>query len=175
MVASSQPLASMVGIDILKKGGNAADAAVAVAAALNMTEPCSTGIGGDAFCIYYDATSRKISGLNASGRAPSALSLEYLAEQAITKQMPPTSIHTVTVPGAAAGWVDTIEKFGTMNMSEVLAPAIQLGEEGFPVSPITARAWKRGIPKLKTGPHFDEMLINGRIEGIQRQCPSGPG
>jgi gamma-glutamyltranspeptidase/glutathione hydrolase len=155
----------MIGIDILKKGGNAADASVAVAAALNMTEPCSTGIGGDAFCLYFDAESRKISGLNASGRAPSALSLEFIAEQGITKRMPPTSVHTVTIPGAAAGWVDTIETFGTMDISEVLDPAIQLGIEGFPVSPITARSWKRGIPKLRTGPHFNEMLISGRAPG----------
>jgi len=162
MVASSQPLASMAGIKILKQGGNAADAAVAVAAALNMTEPCSTGIGGDAFCLYFNAKTKNVSGLNASGRAPSALNLEYLVTQGITGKLPPASPHTVTVPGAAAGWVDTIEKYGSMTMPEVLAPAIKLGEEGFPVSPLTARSWNFGIPKLKNGPHFDEMLINGR-------------
>ena len=161
MVASSQPLASMAGIEILKKGGNAADAAVAVAAALNMTEPTSTGIGGDAFCLFFDAKSKKVKGLNASGRAPAALNLEYLAEYGITGSLPPTSPHTVTVPGAAAGWVDTIERFGSMTMPDVLAPAIKLGEEGFPVSPITARAWDRGIPKLKNGPHYEELLLNG--------------
>ncbi len=165
MVASSQPLASMAGIEILKQGGNAADAAVAVAAALNMTEPCSTGIGGDAFCLYFDAKTKRVSGLNASGRAPAALNMGYLAEQGITGRLPPTSPHTVTVPGAAAGWVDTIEKYGSMAMSEVLGPAITLGEEGFPVSPLTARSWDRGIPKLKTGPHFNEMLIDGRAPG----------
>jgi gamma-glutamyltranspeptidase/glutathione hydrolase len=152
----------MVGIDILKQGGNAADAAIAVAAALNMTEPCSTGIGGDAFCLYFNAKNKTVKGLNASGRAPSALSLGYLAEKGITKYLPPTSPHTVTVPGAAAGWVDTLEHFGTMDLYEVLAPAINLGEEGFPVSPITARLWDRGIPKLKNGPHYEEMLIDGR-------------
>ena len=161
MVASSQPLASMAGIEILKQGGNAADAAVAVAAALNMTEPCSTGIGGDAFCLFFDAKSKMVKGLNASGRAPAALNIEFLAEQGITGRLPPTSPHTVTVPGAAAGWVDTLEKFGSMDMHSVLAPAIRLGEEGFPVSPITARSWDRGIPKLKNGPHFEEMLLNG--------------
>jgi gamma-glutamyltranspeptidase / glutathione hydrolase len=161
MVASSQPLASMAGIEILKQGGNAADAAVAVASALNMTEPCSTGIGGDAFCLFFDAKTKKVKGLNASGRAPAALSLEYLAEHGITGQLPPTSPHTVTVPGAAAGWVDTVEKFGTMQLADVLAPAIRLGEEGFPVSPITARAWNSGIPVLKNGPNYEEMLIDG--------------
>jgi len=162
MVASSQPLASMAGIDILKQGGNAADAAVAVAACLNMTEPCSTGIGGDAFCLFFDAKTKNVKGLNASGRAPAALSLEYLAERGITDRLPPDSPYTVTVPGAAAGWVDTVEKFGTMTLSEVLAPAIRLGEEGFPVSPITARAWEWGVPKLMNGPHSEELLINGR-------------
>ena len=161
MVASSQPLATMAGIEILKKGGNAADAAVAVASSLNMTEPCSTGIGGDAFCLFFDAKTKSVKGMNASGRAPAALSIEYLAEHGITGQLPPTSPHTVTVPGAAAGWVDTLEHFGTMSMSEVLAPAIKLGEEGFPVSPITARAWKSGVPKLKNGPHYLEMLKDG--------------
>jgi gamma-glutamyltranspeptidase/glutathione hydrolase len=151
----------MAGIEILKKGGNAADAAVAVASSLNMTEPCSTGIGGDAFCLFYDAKTKTVKGLNASGRAPAALSIEYLAEQGITGQLPPTSPHTITVPGAAAGWEDTINTFGTMTLAEVLAPAIRLGEEGFPVSPITARAWNMGIPKLRNGPHYEEMLVNG--------------
>ncbi len=162
MVASSQPLATMAGIEILKQGGNAADAAVAVAAALNMTEPCSTGIGGDAFCLFFDAKTKKVKGLNASGRAPAALNLEYLAEHGITGRLPPTSPHAVTVPGAAAGWVDTIKHFGSKTMPEVLAPAIKLGEEGFPVSLLTARAWDLGIPKLKNGPHYEEMLLNGR-------------
>jgi gamma-glutamyltranspeptidase/glutathione hydrolase len=162
MVASSQPLASMAGIEILKNGGNAADAAVAVAATLNMTEPCSTGIGGDVFCLFFDSKSRKVKGLNASGRSPSALNLGCLNEHGIYDSLPPTSPHAVTVPGAASGWIDTIERFGTLDMQEVLAPAIRLGVEGFPVSLITARAWERGIPKLKTSPNYDELLINGR-------------
>lgn len=166
MVASSQPLASMAGIETLKKGGNAADAAVAVAAALNMTEPCSTGIGGDVFCLYFDSKTKRVKGLNASGRAPSNLTLEYLNEKGITKQLPPTSPYTVTVPGAASGWVDTIELFGNLTLKEVLGPAIRLGEEGFPVSPITARAWNSGIPKLMTGPHYKELLINGRAPQV---------
>ncbi|MFC1803418.1 gamma-glutamyltransferase [Thermoproteota archaeon] len=164
MVASSQPLASMAGIEILKQGGNAADAAVAVAAALNMTEPCSTGIGGDAFCLFFDTKTKSVKGLNASGRAPAALSLDYLADQEITK-LSPTSPHTVTVPGAAAGWIDTIERFGSMEIINILTPAIRLGEEGFPVSPITARAWDRGIPTLKSGPYYNEMLIDGKAPG----------
>jgi len=162
MVASSQPLASMIGIEILKKGGNAADAAVATAAALNMSEPTSTGIGGDCFCLFFDASSKKVKVINGSGRAPSGLSLEYLRNIGISGELPIFSVHTVTVPGAAAGWVDTVERFGTMSMQEVLAPAIKLGEEGFPVSPITARAWQSGIPQLKNGPHYEELLIKGK-------------
>ncbi|MCW4050976.1 MAG: gamma-glutamyltransferase, partial [Candidatus Bathyarchaeota archaeon] len=84
MVATSQPLASFIGVQILQQGGNAADAAVAVAAALNMTEPTSTGIGGDAFCLFFDAKSKTVKGLNASGRAPAGLNIEYLAEKGIT-------------------------------------------------------------------------------------------
>jgi gamma-glutamyltranspeptidase/glutathione hydrolase len=162
MVASSQPLASMTGIDILKMGGNAADAAVAIAAVLNMTEPCSTGIGGDVFCLYFDSKVKKIKVLNASGRAPSTLNIEYLANQGITYKIPPRSPHTVTVPGAAAGWVDTITHFGTMTLKEVLTPAINMGENGFPVSPITARLWNFGIPILKTGPYYNELLNDGK-------------
>ena len=161
MVASSQPLATLAGVEILKQGGNAADAAVAVAAALNVTEPCSTGIGGDAFCIFYRARDRRVLGLNASGRAPRALSIEWLRDRGIT-ELPVNSPHTVTVPGAAAGWVDTVERFGSMSLGEVLAPAIRLAEEGFPVSPITARAWARGVPRLHTGPHAEELLLDGR-------------
>jgi gamma-glutamyltranspeptidase / glutathione hydrolase len=162
MVASSQPLASMAGIEILQKGGNAADAAVAVAATLNMTEPCSTGIGGDVFCLFFDSKTKKVKGLNASGRSPSELTLDYLADKGVTTELSPTSPYTVTVPGAASGWVDSVDLFGVMTMKEVLEPAIRLGEEGFPVSPITARAWSLGVPKLMTGPHYDELLIEGR-------------
>jgi gamma-glutamyltranspeptidase/glutathione hydrolase len=161
MVASSQPLASMAGVEILKQGGNAADAAVAVASTLNMTEPCSTGIGGDAFCLFFDAETKVVKGLNASGRSPAGLSLDYLRDVGVAGQLLPDSPYTVTVPGAAAGWVDAVERFGTMQMSEVLGPAILLGEEGFPVSPITSRAWRMGVPRLMTGPNYEELLIDG--------------
>lgn len=161
MVASSQPLASMAGINILQQGGNAADAAIAVAATLNITEPTNTGIGGDCFCLYFDSKTKIVKGLNGSGRAPYGLSLEYLAEQGITNTLPRYGVHTVTVPGAAAGWIDTIESFGTMSIREVLNPAIELGEKGFPVSPLTARAWHMGISRLKNGPHYHELLIEG--------------
>lgn len=174
MVASSQPLASMTGIKVLQAGGNAADAAVAVAAALNVTEPTSTGIGGDCFSLFFDAKSKSVKGVNGSGRSPAGLTVEKLAEQGITGTMPSQSIHTITVPGAAAGWVDTIECFGTMEMGEALAPAIELAEQGFPVAPMTARGWQRGAARLKSGPNYNEMLINGRgpMEGEMMRNPT---
>ena len=162
MVATSQPLASSIGLKILMDGGNAADAAVAVAAALNVTEPTSTGIGGDCFVLFYDANKNKVMGINGSGRAPKGLTIDFLREQGIEGKLPPYSPHTVTVPGAAAAWIDTLEKFGTMELKDVLMPAINLAEEGFPVAPITARAWQRGVKQLLNGPNANEMLIDGR-------------
>eukprot|EP00047_Mylnosiga_fluctuans_P005422 m.240392 g.240392 ORF g.240392 m.240392 type:complete len:540 (-) comp13660_c0_seq1:152-1771(-) len=164
-VCSSQPLASEIGIRILQAGGNAADAAVAVAAALNVTEPCSTGLGGDCFCLFYDAAKQSVQGINASGRAPKDLSLEVLREHGIMgDRLPEVSIHTVTVPGAAAGWVDTLERFGTKTLQEVLAPAIKLAEDGFPVQPIAAHFWARGAHKLQDNANKfgAELLLDGQ-------------
>ncbi len=113
MVASSQPLASSAGIEILNAGGNAADAAVAVAAALNVTEPCNTGIGGDAFCLFYDAQKRSVRAFNGSGRAPQAMTLDVLRQKGVEGvEIPRNSIHSVTVPGAAAAWIDTVREAG---------------------------------------------------------------
>ena len=161
MVASSQPLASEIGLRILQKGGNAADAAVAVAATLNLTEPTSTGIGGDCFCLFYDNHKKKVFGLNASGRAPADLNLDKLNNLNIRDNIPPLSVHTITVPGAAAGWVDTVERFGSMSLKDILSPAIELAREGFPVAPLTARSWQRGVKQLRLGPNADEMLLSG--------------
>lgn len=164
-VATSQPLAAMAGIKILQQGGNAADAAVATAAALNVTEPTSTGIGGDAFALFFDQSEKSVKGLNASGRAPKELSLEKLDELGINVNtgMPRFSVHTITVPGAAAGWVDTVEKFGRLNIADVLAPAIALAEDGYPVAPLTARSWARGAElQLSNGPYGDELLKEGK-------------
>jgi gamma-glutamyltranspeptidase/glutathione hydrolase len=165
MVASSQPLASMAGLRILQAGGNAADAAVATAASLNVTEPCSTGIGGDCFCLYYDADKGRVKGLNGSGRAPAALTPGLLIDQGYD-EMPKNGVHTVTVPGAAAGWVDTLDRFGSMELGELLEPAIGLAEDGFPVAPLASRLWGLGVPKLKSGPHAEEMLIDGRAPRV---------
>ena len=145
MVACTQPLAAQAGQRILRAGGNAADAAVAVAAALNMTEPASTGIGGDMFCLFYNAKTKKVESLNGSGRSSGSASLKQMREDVGLKlgepgRIPKTSVHAVTTPGAPAGWVDTIGKFGSgkLNMEDILTPAIELGEEGFPVAQLSS-------------------------------------
>lgn len=164
MVASSQPLASQAGLSILMQGGNAADAAVAMAAALNVTEPTSTGIGGDVFALYYEARTQRVTALNGSGRAPAALTIELITSQSLglhSQISDPFHAHTVTVPGACAGWCDLIARHGSLPLAQILQPAIELAEAGFPVSPLTVHFWQRGAERL--GPRLGAaMLINGR-------------
>ncbi|HET7506082.1 MAG TPA: gamma-glutamyltransferase family protein [Kofleriaceae bacterium] len=161
IVASSQSAATDVGIAILRAGGNAADAAVAVAAALNVTEPVSTGIGGDCFALYYDAQSRGLTALNGSGRAPARLSIELLRRQGLAP-LPPFHAHTVTVPGACAGWFDLIARHGSMPMATLLAPAIELAESGFTVGTMTAHLWASGLITQRGAKNLDELTIDGR-------------
>jgi gamma-glutamyltranspeptidase/glutathione hydrolase len=159
MVATSQPLAAMAGLRILMAGGNAADAAVATAAALNVTEPTSTGLGGDCFALFYDAKTQQVTALNGSGRAPAALTLALLAEQGFSGGLPPYHAHTVTVPGACAGWCDLVERHGTLPLRDILAPAIALAEQGFPVAPVTAYFWQRGAQRqLRNSPGGRELM-----------------
>ena len=161
IVASSQPLASYAGLKILQDGGNAADAAVACAAALNVTEPMSTGLGGDCFALFYDGKKKAVFGLNGSGRAPMSLTLDKIRADGIEgKNLPSSSAHAITVPGACAGWIDTIEKFGTMSMAQVLEPAIGLALNGHPVAPLIAVAWSTGVGKLKQSNFGHELLID---------------
>ncbi|KAL0565403.1 hypothetical protein V5O48_016618 [Marasmius crinis-equi] len=166
VVSSSQPLATEAGLEILKKGGNAADAAVATSAALNVTEPCSCGIGGDAFCIFYDAKTKEVKALNGSGRAPQKLTIDHVRQRGIKgTQIPATDLNSVTVPGAAAAWVDTIEKFGSgkLSVADVLEPAIRLAEDGVPVSELTSWAWQRSEKLIQNAsPNGHEMLLNGK-------------
>ncbi|KAF2861384.1 gamma-glutamyltranspeptidase [Piedraia hortae CBS 480.64] len=164
IVACTQPLAAACGIEVLGRGGNCADAAVAVAAGLNLTEPGSTGIGGDMFCLFYRAKDKKVYGLNGSGRSPGAASLDRLRQElgdGKAGHIPLSSVHAVTVPGAAAGWVDTFERFGSgrLSLQEILDPAIQLAEEGFPVSESMAYYWDLSEKQLlSASPNGAEML-----------------
>ena len=163
MVASSQPLATAAGVAVLRAGGNAADAAVATAAALNVTEPNMTGIGGDCFSLFYDASSRRVSSLNGSGRAPAALDLARVARDGFRDGLPPLHAHTITVPGACAGWCDMLERHGRLSRGAVLAPAIELAEAGFPVAPITSFLWNVGAKsQLTASPGGRELTIDGR-------------
>ncbi|WP_246407575.1 gamma-glutamyltransferase [Geomicrobium halophilum] len=138
MVATSQPLASQAGLDILKKGGNAIDAAIATAACLTVVEPTGNGIGGDAFALVW--TKGKLHGLNASGPAPRSLSIDAL-QDAGYDEIPERGWIPVTVPGQPAGWAELSKEFGKLPLTEVLEPAIHYAEHGFPVSPVIAHLW----------------------------------
>ena len=139
MVATSQPLAAQAGLEILKKGGNAIDAAVAAAACLTVVEPVSNGIGGDAFAQVW--TCGKLYGLNSSGPAPAAISLQALSKAGF-KEMPPHGVCPVTVPGAPACWAELSRRFGMLPLTESMRPAIEYAERGFPVSPVVGDRWE---------------------------------
>lgn len=161
MVASSQPLASEVGLDVLKRGGNAVDAAIAMAAVLNVTEPNMTGIGGDAFAMVFWSKTSKLEAINSTGRAPRALSLEYFRSRNMT-QMPLAGMETITVPGAVDAWISLLEKYGTLKLADLLAPAIALAENGFPVAEKTAEDWAPELEKLRrTEAAASTFLVDG--------------
>lgn len=146
--ASSQPEATRIGVQILNEGGNAADAAIAMAAALNVTEPCSTGLGGDVFVLYYRAVDKKLMALNGSGRSPGALTLDRVNRAGFVDRLPPAHAFNVTVPGACAAWCDLHAAVGSLPLQQILAPAFDLAENGFPVQPITSYYWTRGVEHL---------------------------
>ena len=145
MVATSHPLATQIGLDILKGGGNAIDAAIAANAALGLMEPTGCGIGGDLFAIVWDGKTKKLYGLNASGRSPQKLTLEYFEKQDMEK-IPSHGPLPVSVPGAVDGWFELHAKFGTKSMEEILAPAIEYAEKGFPLTELIAWYIQRTIP-----------------------------
>ncbi len=162
MAATSQPLATQVALDILKQGGNAVDAAIAANAMLGLVEPTGNGIGGDLFAIVWDAKTRRLHGLNASGRSPASLTLEHFRELGLTK-IPSHGPLPVSVPGAVDGWFELHGKFGSLPMTTVLAPAIGYAREGFPVTEVIAGGWQRSVPVLKDWAGFRETFMpNGR-------------
>lgn len=156
VVATSQPLATQAGLSILQQGGNAVDAAIATAAALTVVEPTGCGLGSDAFCILWDG--KQLHGLNASGRAPASWTPERFAQGMVQHGW-----DSVTVPGAVSAWVELSERFGTLSLSTVLAPAIRYAEEGFIVSPVIGFLWAKGAEMLKDQPGFAQTFMpNGR-------------
>ncbi len=161
MVASSQPLATLAGVEILMKGGNAIDAAIATAAVLGVVEPSSIGIGGDAFCLFYSAKDRAMKALDASGRSPYAASLDFCRSSGF-KEMPQRGIHSVTIPGAVHGWATLLQSHGTKKLSDVLRAAIRHAEEGFPVAELTAEQWKESEARLKAD---EGAAVNYLIDG----------
>jgi len=151
MIATSQPLASAAGLRVLQDGGNAIDAAVTAAAVLAVVEPSMTGIGGDLFAIVYDAKTKSLHGLNASGRsAYAATPAEYAKRR--QEQMPITGVLAVTVPGVVEGWSELLSKFGTMPMSRIVQPAIEYARTGYPVSEIISAQWAGSEQKLASDP-----------------------
>src|SRR5207237_1992317 len=158
---TSHPLASQAGLDMLKAGGNAADAAIAANAVLGVVEPMSNGIGGDLFVIYWDAKTQKLYGLNASGRSPYKLNRVVLTEKGLT-HIPTDGILSWSVPGCVSGWETLRARFGTRPLSEILAAAIQAAEQGFPVPEVIAGYWGGSESSLKATPEAAAaFLVNG--------------
>jgi gamma-glutamyltranspeptidase/glutathione hydrolase len=160
MVCAAQPLAVEIGVDILKAGGSAVDAAIAVNAALGLMEPVSCGVGGDLFAIVWDAKSQKLYGLNASGRSPYLLTIDEVKKQGLSS-MPYTGALPQTVPGCVDGWFELHKKFGKLPMKTVLAPAVKYAEEGFPVTEVIAHYWEIGGRRLKDEPNFAATYLPG--------------
>ncbi|GAB5494627.1 MAG: gamma-glutamyltransferase family protein [Phototrophicaceae bacterium] len=165
MVSASNPMAAQAGLRILQQGGNAADAAIATAAMMNVFEPSATGIGGDCFALYYDAKSGKVSAMNGSGRSPKDLSIEHVRQEGVEgDSIPGLNVHAITVPGAARGWEDLVKKFGTMPLTEVLKDAIFYAENGFAVAPAYGAFWGSDYARkfLSDRPNAQDYIPNGK-------------
>ena len=160
MVAAAHPLAVQIGLDVLKAGGSAVDAAIAVNAALGFLEPVSCGLGGDLFAMVWDPETEKLYGLNASGRAPASLTIDKVpAEENGT--IPVYSVYSWTVPGAADGWFELHDKFGKLPIKDVLGPVASIAREGAPVPQVIAGGWARGAARFKDMPGFAEVFMPG--------------
>ncbi|MDQ3626195.1 MAG: gamma-glutamyltransferase, partial [Verrucomicrobiota bacterium] len=167
MVCTSVPLATQIGIDILKRGGSAVDAAIAANAALGLMEPTGSGVGGDLFAIVYSAKENKLYGLNASGRSPAGLSYDQMkAELAKLKRetIPPLGMLPISVPGCVSGWTELHKKFGKLSLADDLAPAVRYAEEGFPVSDLVAWYMGRAVPLYKgiPGAFLETYTLDGK-------------
>jgi gamma-glutamyltranspeptidase/glutathione hydrolase len=164
MAATSHPLVSQVALDVLKRGGTAVDAAIAANATIGLMEPTGNGVGGDLFAIVWDAKTRKLYGLNASGRSPQSLTLTKLREELKklnVRQIPPRGPLPVSVPGAVDGWYELHGKFGKLPMKELLQPAIRYARDGFPVTEVIAEGWAANARLLKQYPNYAETFMPG--------------
>ena len=159
IVATSQTLASQAGAAVLERGGSAVDAAIAANAALGVIEPMMNGVGGDLFAIVYQAKTGKIVGINSSGWAPKGTSIEYLRAHGVTGKIPSSSVQSVTVPGAVAGWATLQQKFGRLSLKEDLAPAIFMAEHGIPIPEMDAQAWALFAPQFAASPGFAASFL----------------
>ncbi|MCJ7694541.1 MAG: gamma-glutamyltransferase, partial [Anaerolineaceae bacterium] len=166
MVAASQPLATLAGLDMLRKGGTAADAAIAMAATLNVVEPFSTGIGGDCFALYWDAKEKKVHALNASGPAAKRSSIQEIVDEGYS-QYPMWTGKSVSVPGSVAGWEALLSRFGRMTLKDVLLPAITYAQNGYPVSEWIAEGWSLMPLRLLRGSMLidDDLALHERRPG----------
>jgi len=162
MAATSQPLATQVALDVLKAGGNAVDAAIAANAMQGLTEPASCGIGGDLFAIVWDAKSGKLHGLNASGRSPLSLKLDYFKDKGL-KEIPFHGPLSVSVPGCVDGWFELHEKFGKLPMEKILRPAVEYGEKGFPLTEIIAAGMAGSVTGYSKLPGWAEVYTPGGV------------
>ena len=162
MACTSQPLATQAALDILKAGGNAIDAAIAANAVLGLVEPTGNGMGGDLFAIVWDAKTEKLYGLNASGRSPYDLTLDYFKENDYEK-IPSLGPLPVSIPGCVDGWFELHNKFGSLSMSEILTPAINYSRNGFPLTEVIAYYWAGNSRSLQRFPGFKEIFMpNGK-------------
>lgn len=158
MAATSQPLATQVALDIMQQGGNAIDAAIAANAVLGLVEPTGNGIGGDLFAIVWDAETEQLYGLNASGRSPQSLTLDYFKQRGLDK-IPARGVLPLSVPGTVDGWFELHEKFGALPMAQVLAPAIEYARQGFPVTEVIAYYFERNAAVIGEQPGFAEVFL----------------
>jgi gamma-glutamyltranspeptidase/glutathione hydrolase len=173
MAATSQPLATQVALEILKKGGSAVDAAIAANAALGLMEPTGCGVGGDLFAIVWDEESGRLHGLNGSGRSPRALSLRWFRDNGY-ERIPKRGPLPVSVPGTVDAWFELHDRFGRLPMREVLAPAIRYARDGFPVSEVIAYYWQKNVEVLAGYPGFAETFMPGGRAPAEREVFSNP-
>lgn len=167
MACTSDPRATQAALEVLKKGGNAVDAAIAANAVLGVVEPMSCGIGGDLYCIIWDAKTQTMHGLNASGRSPMQLNRDKLAAEGIT-ELPLYGPLTWSVPGCVSGWADMHNKFGSLKIGDILEPAIRLADDGFAVAPVISEFWSGSTPRLAQHPDSAKtfLLENGKAPKV---------